>query len=198
MRICILGSPRSGTTTLLDYISESLELKKYNEPYLEINFEKWDEINITEDNIWEDNNTVVKHQIFQLTKEQKETLPRYFDKIVCIYRKDLEQSSESWLAAYHSNNWNKPYTYLSNEAKNKTNSNSRVKKWVIEHRTKEIQEMKESGYFTVTYEDLFYSNKDKIRLNEYLSITNPCYDILDLKNKYRIDPKGIYKGKTLI
>jgi len=58
--------------------------------------------------------------------------------------------------------------------------------------------MKESGYFTVTYEDLFYSNKDKIRLNEYLSITNPCYDILDLKNKYRIDPKGIYKGKTLI
>jgi len=71
MRICILGSPRSGTTTLLDYISESLELKKYNEPYLEINFEKWDEINITEDNIWEDNNTVVKHQIFQLTKEQK-------------------------------------------------------------------------------------------------------------------------------
>ena len=198
MRICILGSARSGTTTLLDYISESLELKRLNEPYQTLIDEQWGERNITENEIWKDKNTVVKHLVNQLSHEQKVTLPRYFDKIVCIYRKDLEQSAESFLAAYHSNNWNRPYTYSSSEAIKKTSQNTHVKKWVIEYRKKEIKEFKELEYFTVTYEDLFYSDKDKVRLNEYLGITNPCYNILNLKNKLRTDPKGSYKGKTII
>jgi hypothetical protein len=191
MRVCILGSPRSGTTSLLNYISESLNISKLNEPYNS-------DLPITEQSTWLKDNMAVKHLMHQLSNKQKLNLHKHFDKVVCIYRNDLEQSAESFLAGYRSNNWNRPYTYSSSEAIKKTSQNAHVKKWVIGYRKKEIKEFKELKYFTVTYEDLYYSDKDKVRLNEYLGITNPCYNILDLKNKLRTDPKGRYKGKTII
>lgn len=198
MRICILGSPRSGTTSLMEYISDSLKINRVNEPYNSIIDTRWGKRDITEDSIWRDKNTVVKHLIFQLTLEQKKTLKDYFDKVVCIYRKDLKSSSESWLAGYHSDNWNRPYTYKDSKAFKSTKKNAQIKNNIIEHRIKEIQEIKELGYFTVTYEDLFYSDKDKIKLNKYLGITNPSLHILDPVNKLRLDSISKPVNKTIL
>lgn len=198
MRICILGSPRSGTTSLMEYISDSLKIKRINEPYNDTIDTRWGKRNITEDNIWKDENTLVKHLIFQLNSEQKKTLRNYFDKIVCIYRRDLKSSSESWLAGYHSNNWNKPYSYKDSEAIKPTKKNAQIKNIIIEHRIKEIHEMKELGYFTVTYEDIFYSDKGKVKLNKYLGITNPSLHILDPVNRLRKDLPGKFINKTII
>jgi len=198
MRICILGSPRSGTTSLMEYISDSLKINRVNEPYNSIIDTRWGKRDITEDSIWRDKNTVVKHLIFQLTSEQKKNLKDHFDKVVCIYRKDLKSSSESWLAGYHSDNWNRPYTYKDSKAFETTKKNAQIKNNIIEHRIKEIQEIEELGYFTVTYEDLFYSDKDKIKLNNYLGITNPSIHILDPVNKLRLDSIKAPINKTLL
>jgi hypothetical protein len=195
MRICILGSPRSGTTSLMEYISDSLKLNRYNEPYSYSSGTQLRKNNVTEDNIWRDKNTVVKHLMFQLSTEQKKTLRDSFDKVVCIYRKDLKSSSESWLAGYYSDNWERPYNYKDTKAYRPTKINTESKNFIIQQRIKEIKEIKELGYFTVTYEDLFYSDKDKLKLNNYLGITNPSLDILDPINKLRLDP---IVNKTII
>ena len=82
MRICILGSPRSGTTSLMEYISDSLKIKRINEPYNDTIDTRWGKINITKGTISKADNTLVKHLIFQLHSKKKKPFRNYFNTIV--------------------------------------------------------------------------------------------------------------------
>ena len=180
MRICILGSPRSGTTSLLNYISESLNIFKLNEPYNS-------DFPITEQSTWPKDNMAVKHLMHQLSNKQKLDLHKHFDKVVCIYRKDLKASSESWLTGYYTGNWSLPYTYAETKAIENSKLNIYSKEFIKQKRKQEIKEINQLKYFTITYEDLFYSDKDKKRLNKYLNIKSPLLEYLDTSKRLRKD-----------
>ena len=92
MRVCILGSPRSGTTSLYKYLTNSLELEGLNEPYNKRMDQRFGKRNLTEYDIWERDNLVVKHLSMQLDRNQIPLLEEHFDKIVLIYREDVKSA----------------------------------------------------------------------------------------------------------
>jgi len=186
MRVCILGSPRSGTTSLYKYLTNSLELEGLNEPYNKRMDQRFGKRNLTEYDIWERDNLVVKHLSMQLDRNQISLLEDHFDKIVLIYREDVKSASESWLCGNYSGNWDKKYNYNDIIYRYDEEEAKFLLETDMKERYKDIEFYKTLPFFTVTYENLFYSDKDKIRLKEYFNITDNKFDFyFDIKNKLR-------------
>lgn len=191
MRVCILGSPRSGTTTLFRYISESLRLEGFNEPYNRRMDKKFGERNITENDLWKKDNVVIKHLFEQLNKEQMFRLEHSFDKVLIIYRKNLTESIESWIHGYWTDNWDKPYKYK--EKNYSFPGKERLKKNITNIRLAEIEIAKSLPYETFFYEDLYFKQECKDRLKDFLNITTDKFDYFLLSSnklrKYKDDIK---------
>lgn len=175
MRVCILGPSRSGTTSLMNYISYSLKLSCIVEPY---NVDIYESSQANEYKNWKKPNTIVKHLYTQIPEDKVYKLDKYFDKVIVIHRVNLLEAAESWFAAETSNSWDKHYHYET--------SISKLDPHIIQHEiTEEVKrrvwialKLKKLNYFTTTYEDLFIYGKDFNRVKEYLEIETTEYDYL--------------------
>jgi hypothetical protein len=187
MRILIYALPRTGSNNLTHYIANSLHYKEIIEPYNEYRF--WD-IDITESDIWERDNVVVKMMIGQ-GEEKYEDVSTKFDKTVILYRENIIEQAESFVHATKSVDWHAPYTY----DPSKVDQNEYLE--TLDKFNSRLEKIKSYNHFTVTYENLYLSGTDRDRLDEYIGITNKSFRfILDSNNKYRRDNTGI--KKTLI
>lgn len=184
MRICIVGTSRSGTTSLLNYICHSLSLDGITEPFNNSLGER----NITEYDIWKKPNTVVKHLIEQVPKDKLNILNNYYDKVILIFREDSKAAAQSWLAAEASLSWDRHYNYESIISNLNEEKVYRKLKEDITKRERLVALIKSLNYFTTTYEDLFLSGRDVKKIKDFLSITSVKYDyLLDSSRKLRKD-----------
>ena len=194
MRICIIGTSRSGTTSLMNYVHLSLNLSCIVEPYNEEIYSTNKLNDADEFKNWKQPDTVVKHLISQVPKDKLHNLEDYFDKVIVIHRVNLLEAAESWLAAKKSKAWDRHYHYESAIS----NSDPLIIQDLLQEEVRRRVwlefKIKKLNYFTTTYEDLFLSGKDFNRVKEYLGIKVKDFDyLLDSNRKLRKD-KPIKKG----
>jgi len=186
MRILIYALPRTGSNNLTHYIANSLHYREIIEPYNERRF--WDR-DITEFDIWERDNVVVKMIIGQ-GGYWYEDIKLKFDKTVILYRENIKEQAESYAHAANSVDWHIPYVYTPGNISEEDYQKAYTK---IGSR---VDELKNIDAFQVSYENLYLSGIDKDRLDKHIGITNKSFRfMLDSRNKYRRDS---IERKTLL
>jgi len=185
MRILIYALPRTGSNSLTQYIANSLHYKEIIEPYNENRY--WDK-DLTEFDIWERDNVVVKMMLGQ-GEEKYNNVSSKFDKTVILYRENVSEQAESFVHATKSIDWHAPYIY----DPSKVNQNEYLE--ILDQFNSRLEKIKSYNHFTVTYENLYISGIDKDRLDEYIGITNKSFRfMLDSRNKYRKDKQQAKKS----
>ncbi len=189
MRILIYALPRTGSNNLTHYIANSLHYKEIIEPYNENRF--WDK-DITEFDIWERDNVVVKMMVGDGEDKYKDVSTK-FDKTVLLYREDIKEQIESYLHATKSVDWHAPYIYDPTKVK-QTEYLETLDKF-----SSRLEKLKTYNYFTVTYENLYLSGIDRDRLDEYVGITKKSFRfLLNSKNRYRRTTLDLEEKRSLI
>ena len=191
MRILILGHARSGSSSLLNYVAEAKGYKAIFEPTnLARSISKY-----TEAEVWEEENVAVK-EIYHYdngSNSYKERYQKYrdrFDKIVAIYREDIQETYESAAHARLTNSFFTPYSFNESEIKAQERITP-IKNSILHYLTLQVSHLKSENFFTITYEGLYYKGTDKKQLDDYLEITGSRGDdILDIKNKLRQNRRG--------
>ena len=155
MKILIIGTLRSGTTTLMNTIGNGLNLSICNEPFLKSN------TNTIYDSNQKD--IVLKTMIHHQTFAELDELKSSFDKTILLSRKDTNAVWESVCNAIYERDvlkvgeldaWDKPYTH------NKDSLNP-IHKLGVHHRLNLIIKYSfHSNINIIWYEDLFSANKD--------------------------------------
>lgn len=187
MRILIYALPRTGSNNLTHYIANSLHYKEIIEPYNENRF--WDK-DLTEFDIWERDNVVVKMMLEQGEEKYKDVSAK-FDKTVIIYRENIIEQAESFVHATKSIDWHAPYVY----DPSKVDQNEYLE--TLDKFNSRLEKIKSYNHFTVTYENLYLSGIDRDRVDEYIGITNKSFRfMLDSRNKYR--KSSVEEKRTLI
>jgi len=178
MRILIYALPRTGSTALTHYIANSLHYRAIIEPYHDERY--WDQT-LTEADIWERDNVVVKMMFGQGDYWYRDIKSK-FDKIVILYRENTKEQAESYAYAMNFPDWHAPYVY------NPSIVTEEAYLSAYEKFKDRIEEVRSFNEFTVKYEDLYISGTDRDRLDEHIGITNKSFRfMLDSKNKYRRD-----------
>jgi hypothetical protein len=193
MKIVLLALPRTGSSSILKYITQAhKEIKTYGEPFNVLLHKK--EVSYSEliscDNIFiktmfADNAPEFK----DLThKDFVKKLHKDFDKIVCLFRKNKREHIESYVQAESTNKWVNQYRYSS-----KSPALFETLKLRIEAKESEMVEVtNELGLQKFYYEDLYLSGSN-YNMKEFLSSIGVRYDkilyqnCLDISRKYRID-----------
>lgn len=184
MRILVYALPRTGSNNLTHYIANSLHYREIIEPYNEYRF--WDK-DITEFDIWERDNVVVKMMVGQ-GEELYEDVTSRFDKTVILYREDIKGQAESFVHASKSADWHAPYVY----DPSKVDQDFYLE--VFDKFNSRLEKIKSYKHFTVTYENLYLSGTDRDRLDEYIGITTKSFRfMLDPRNRYRQSGEVIKK-----
>jgi hypothetical protein len=194
MRVCILGTSRSGTTSLMKYAYLSLNLLPIVEPYNKSSYRKHSPQKRNEYMIWEQPKVLVKHLISQVPKDKLYKLQDYHDKVVLIHRVNIYEASESWVAAVMTQRWDKDYNYESSLSSKDQKEVQAMLKKEIQRRKWLADRVKELNYFTTTYEDIFINGKDRERLKKYLEISDDTYSYLLNSDRRLRKPYPIKKG----
>ena len=200
MKVLIVSSPRTGSTSLLNALSKSLNCQGYDEPFMALRNEPHRFNVFSQDSFKElfGDSCVVKHHAFDKPRSFDGScidfmlkLPLHFDRTIFIGRKDFEGQLQS-------------YTYF----KEMSPRDWAVKwKWhsSLEEDTFKYRELLKavndiqyhcSNWLRIEYdwyEDLFSNDKNKIKafvnkhsLEDSLNV-DEFISLLDNKNKYRID-----------
>ena len=182
MRVAIYAQARSGSTTLLDYISKSLNYKPIFEPFNPVSVNKY-----SEKEIWHEDNVVVKFLIRTLEKDETEKIKNHFDKVICLTRENIHEGAESHLAAELNDAW-KPDKYSFKNSVEINDKNQKRLKDLILYRYIVYEHIKHLPFFQTTYEEI-YKNKVGIqKINSYININDEKFlHLLDSKNRYRTD-----------
>ena len=193
MKILIIHSPRSGSTNLLNTISECGKFNKYDEPWMGW-YSNLDYKNIK-------SNCIVKSCPIDKPNDFNGThiefynylIPK-FDKVLLLSRKDKESQLESFTYGeeYSNGNWHQPYNF---DKIYYSKFKFYKKKWnrflvsindLIEYYSKELS-------IDITYyEDLYYGDDDfKKKFLKNINISENKFiqfkKLLDTKGKYRKD-----------
>jgi hypothetical protein len=183
VRILIVGTPRSGTNTLLDWISKERDYLKIYEPYNEIcklrTYKQEDEIKLVEDVT--NQNIVVKCLSFEVEKNQH--VLTLFDKIIVIVRNNTKEQSESLWNSKRTNNWGERYYISPSQLKLYSGDISSEEPRLIFENDK----LKEIGNsLQVTYEGVYVSGLDIERIKNFLNLeTCRHISLLSNDNRYR-------------
>lgn len=196
MRILIIGTPRSGTTTLMNAISYGLKLVISNEPFHPNAVNKVFHESQT--------NIVLKTLIHHVTFDKLDELRGLYDKTILLSRKDVNAAWESECNAIHRREetlnrkgmydgfyfWHEPYVH------NSESLNEKHKPGVIERMNLLKDYSIHSGEPILWYEDL-YSNDKTVAKSTFNSIGlgvdyDSVYSYMNPSKKYRRD------GNTLI
>jgi hypothetical protein len=205
MKILIFASPRSGSTELTYALAKLLKFKFSLEPFNPLNIKGLteDQINNKGNNI--SNNKIVKVLSVHRPRKWYLNYISKFDKVIYLTRKNAKLAIESFQWAINNkelknakyptvSKWHMSYTF--------NPLNITMDKWVVEHMTKCVEEVKAVAYLNkksyILYEDLY---------SEDITVFNSIVDQIDLdldKVKLRdmLHPSKKYrkpiKPKTII
>lgn len=193
MKILIIGTPRSGTSSLTIAIGKSLNYKIFSEPFnysvkhKQSNFIKNDKIIIPE-------NSVLKNIIRQQPKELSnihwlefyEQFIPLFDKVILITRIRQDLLLESFLQAQETNVWHEKWV-KTHEFKNCEETKKRM-----EENLEMLQTLSKKYKLPITlYENLYSGEEGKINtiLNQWSIpglVFKNIFEHINPKNKYRL------------
>ena len=202
MRIAILTSERTGSTTLFHLIREHIEPSGYLchiEPFNQYLHEKLNR-NGYESDFYEDkNNVFIKtflsdvHRPTNLIGNDEEYWDwffKYFEKIIILDRKNKILQSESF--TYHAikgkiGGWHKRQYYDLNDIED---GHIEHRKNIFNEESKKLHEISEMGYPIIYFEDI-YMNRDKTVLKnvlEYIGVNlnDDLYKSYILSDSFRV------------
>jgi len=193
LKILIVASSRSGSTTLTRMIGNILNYVQYHEPF---NYGHPSYASKIFPKILS-NNCVVKSIIDQKPIGGGDILEFYkkyvnkFDKVILLSRKNKQEVYESMLhrvTYFWNGDWHTPYIY------EELPENDRVRKWV-QHQSNLLESLSEISNIPITwYEDIYSGNKALVELKiKEWKIDSVTYEnskkYLNTENKYRKQPK---------
>lgn len=195
MKILIIGTPRSGTTSLIRAIGKSLNLTRIGEP-----FNYGHPFIETSESIFDiEDNTIVK-TLYDHTPKLEEDNPfnflikfsKEFDLVILLSRKDKTKILESIAHQYKHNkngDWHQPYIY-----DDTLNTDEYVEH--IDFVVSGIKKLSTELNIPITwYEDLYSGDLNKIekflRDNKLPIETEEFFKFVDPKLRYRIYPQKI-------
>lgn len=202
MRIAILTSERTGSTTLFNLIREHLKSGEYIchcEPFNQYLHEKLN-VNVYDPNFYKNKeNVFIKtflsdvHRPKNLIGNDEEYWDwffKYFEKIIILDRKNKTLQSESF--TYHAikgktTGWHKRQYYDFNGIED---GHIEYRKNIFNEESKKLHEISEMGYPIVYFEDI-YVNRDKTVLKnvlEYIgvSLIDTLYRTYILSDSFRV------------
>ena len=182
MRILLIAAGRVGGTRIGEWIGYETNIEYMHEP-----FSEWrNDVNIFLNKLRKENDPMVV-KVFP-GEEWNRVKHFHWDKIIGITRTNVRECAESNAIALETNVWHSNYLVDLN--------------WVIENEDKiksiesDINVMQNDILnnphisFFITYEGIFEPVLDRIKLMNYLNISNPKCDAM-LNSKYRYKKTNI-------
>jgi hypothetical protein len=193
MKVILLALPRTGSSSIMNYIAEThKEIITIVEPFNTLIHKK----TISYDRLVSYNSVFIKTMFADNAPEFKELnhkdfirkLYKDFDKVVCLFRKNKKEHIESYAQAEFTNRWVGEYKY-SNIASPFFNT---LKSRIEAKENEMIEVSNELGLQKYYYEDLYLSGNSG-NMKEFLNNIGVRYDetfyqsYLDISKKYRIN-----------
>jgi LPS sulfotransferase NodH len=175
MFITILAEPRSGSTNLANWFYFN---KNFTTLFLPSDkTSKWYKNEYPKDYKYNTPHLLVKEDYYQ--HKIYDDLIDASNKVILLYRENIEEQIESWINAKKTNNWHNQW--VSNNIKN---NNENI--FFTELKNKFKEEFLTKNYFKISYEELYYNNGLQ-KLIDYLSLDCVKNENFPFGKKYRID-----------
>lgn len=160
-KILILGTARSGSTRLMEWISYELGFKMIDEPF--------NKGNVSDINL---NNIVVKELINHIGNEYIKEFADKFDIVITLYRKNTFECSVSLQHSIENGNEHIPYHVTNEWIENRL---EKIKKLQLGYDdiNRDVQQINSS--LCVTYEGVYIDRYDIQHICNLLSIKNPKF-----------------------
>lgn len=175
MIITILAEPRSGSTNLTNWFYTN---KNFTTWYIPSDSKsKWYKNISPKEYTYTTEHLLIKEDYYHY--KNFDELIGISDKLILLYRENVEEQIDSWTNAKLTNNWENQWV-----SKNIKNNNETIFFEELKNRFK--KEYLDKNYFKISYEELYY-NSGFQKILDYLNI-----DELENKNfpygqKYRIN-----------
>ena len=181
MRIAIISHHRSGSTTISEWLSLELGYEWINEPFNVLN----DDWKIRHQNSLIMDKVLVKfiHNHF-INENQIDEIIDTFDKVITLTRNNVRDCAISAVHANEVKNCHDKYRLSEGWLdKNEDEINDEIDK--ISYNNGVIKNIKPALH--ITYEGIFDTKEDIVKLKDYLKLGNLQYtDLIDKKNRYQI------------
>lgn len=197
MKILLIYTPRSGSTSLLKYFkSVKKEYKCYNEPWFGWMIKRYGDIEY--DDLILDQNIFVKSTISNLPVSIDQAV-NDFDKVIFLLRRDIEQQVESIILVNNNQSFLDSTKRIYDTSVINDGSYESGKENLKIYNEQIINLSKKYNKSLYYYEDLYYKNFESL-FNELDIIYDKEYfeKYLDIKNRYRINEIIKKNKKTLL
>ena len=185
MIITILSEARTGSTNLANWFAIKNNFTVFFEP-LNIGMSKYNHYKgHTPPSQWlyKTKHLVIK-ELYGEYKLQLEELISMSDKLIVLYRENIELQIESFKMAAYSGNWDKNWVYHPNTINRLSKMNiDRFLNLKSEFKSKYIDN---DSYFKISYEELYYNNGFQ-RIVDYIDLPEVQNIDFPYGTKYRID-----------
>jgi hypothetical protein len=175
MIITILCEPRSGSTNLTNWFYFN---KNFTTLFIPSNPKsKWYRPVSPKDYKYNTQHLLIKEDYYH--HKNFDELIDISNKLILLYRENVDEQIESWCNATLTNNWDRPWV-----SKNIKNINET--QFFIELKNSFKKEYLDKEYFKISYEELYYRNGFQ-KILDYLGINELENKDFPYGQKYRVD-----------
>ena len=183
MVITILSEPRSGSTNLTNWFCLN---NKFTTLFLPSDPKsKWYKLESPKEYKYNTEHLLIKEDYYHY--KNFDELISISDKIILLYRENIEEQIQSWISAKTTNNWHRQWDW-------KNLQNEKETDFFIQLKLSFKEKFLDKNYFKISYEELYYNNGFH-KILDYLNIDELENKGFPVGQKYRINAT---KTKTLI
>ena len=179
MRILLIATPRSGSTTFINWVSKELKLKVINEPFN--NSQK--NIKELQNHFYNSDNIIAKIAANETNHVEKKS----WDYILGLTRETIEDCAISLTKALTENKtkyeWHTKYSIKEDWIVNNRNKINEMSDFIIKQNNLILNN--KNIDFLLTYEDVYYNKIKIIDFCKKFNITN--LNLLNPSKKYRVN-----------
>jgi hypothetical protein len=177
MIITILAEPRSGSTNLANWFYFN---KDFTTLFIPSDIKsKWYKSQSPKEYTFTTKHLLIKEDYYHY--KNYDELIEISDKVILLYRENLEEQIESWINAKITNNWENQWV-----SKNIKDDSEVL--FFTELKNSFKKEYLDKDYFKISYEELYYNNGiDSIK--EYIQLGG--FGKFPIGKKYRINLNGL-------
>lgn len=183
MIITIIAEPRSGSTNLSTWFSLNKDFTVLQEPLNKngLSYKRGEPI---EKWVYKTKHFLIK-EIYTPTNDLSHLI-NFSDKIIFLYRENIQEQLESWLVASETNIWNSEWM---EDMVKISEENNKISYFMTLKEGFKNQYLTDNSYFKISYEDLYFREKFQ-RIIEYLNIEEIENENFPYGKKYRIKRTG--------
>ena len=183
MIITILAEPRTGSTNLANWFYFN---KNFTTLFIPSDVKsKWYNPKSPKEYEYDSKHLLIKEDYYHY--KNFDELISISDKIILLYRENIEEQIQSWISAKTTNNWDGPWDWKNLKNEVETDFFMQLK---LSFKEKYLNK----DYFKISYEELYYNNGLQIII-DYLKIDELENKNFPIGRKYRIN---VNKTKSII